>query len=91
MVKSGQLPLWNPYIFCGYPLMATLQVGFFYPLSIIYYLLPFNIAFNYYTIIHYFLGSLFMYWLMRHYQLSRSSSFLSAVLFAFSGYMLSMA
>ncbi len=91
MVKSGQLPLWNPYIFCGYPLMATLQVGFFYPLSLIHYVLPFNLAFNYYTILHYFMGALFMYWLMRYFSLSRSSSFLSALIFAFSGYMLSMA
>lgn len=91
MVKSGQLPLWNPYLFCGYPLMATLQVGFFYPLSIIYYLLPFNLAFNYYTIAHYFFAALFMYWLMRYFVLARSSAFISALVFAFSGYMLSMA
>jgi len=91
LVKSFQLPLWNPYLFCGYPLLATLQIGFFYPLSFIYYLLPFNLAFNYYTIIHYFLGALFMYWLMRHYQLSQPSSFLSAIVFAFSGYLISMA
>src|SRR3989339_1620859 len=46
-MKSGILPLWNPYIFCGYPLLATFQVGFFYPLSLLYYLLPFKLAFNY--------------------------------------------
>ena len=90
MVKSGQLPLWNPYIFCGMPFMATLQVGFFYPLTIIHYILPFDLAFNYYTIIHYYLAAVFMYWLMRHYQLSRPSAFLSGLLFAFSGYMLSV-
>src|SRR3989339_1545006 len=54
-VMSGQLPLWNPYIFCGYPLLATLQIGFFYPLTLIYYLLPFGLAFNYYILLHYFL------------------------------------
>ena len=30
-VRAGHLPLWNPYLFCGFPLMATLQVCFFYP------------------------------------------------------------
>ena len=49
-VKSGHFPLWNPYIFCGFPLLATLQVGCFYPLSLIFYLLPFKLAFNYFTI-----------------------------------------
>lgn len=91
LVRSGQLPLWNPYIVCGWPLLATLQIGFFHPLSLIYYVLPFNLAFNYYTIIHYFLAALFMYWLMRYFTLSRAASVLAAIAFAFSGYLISVA
>lgn len=89
-VKSGHLPLWNPYIFCGYPLLATLQVGFFYPLTLIYYLLPFNLAFNYYIILHYFLAAVFMYLLLRHFRLTATASFLGGIVFAFSGYLLSV-
>jgi hypothetical protein len=89
-VKAGHLPLWNPYIFCGFPLLAALQTGFFYPLSLIYYLLPFNLAFNYYIILHYFLAASFMYFLLRHYSLSRAASFLGGIVFAFSGYLLSV-
>ncbi len=90
MARSGQLPLWNPYMLCGYPLLGTLQVCFFYPLSLIHYLLPFGLAFNYYSILHYFLAAVFMYWLMRHFKLPRPSSFLAGSVFAFSGYSLSM-
>jgi len=25
MIRNGQLPLWNPYIFCGMPLLAAIQ------------------------------------------------------------------
>lgn len=89
-VKAGHLPLWNPYIFCGFPLLATLQVGFFYPPSVVHYLLPFGLAFNYYTILHYFLAACFMYFLLQHYRLSAVASFLGGVVFAFSGYMLSV-
>jgi hypothetical protein len=89
-VRSGHLPLWNPYIFCGFPLLATLQIGFFYPLTVIHYLLPFNLAFNYYTILHYFLAACFMYALLRHYQLTRVASFFGGIVFAFSGYLLSV-
>jgi len=89
-VKAGFLPLWNPYIFCGYPLLATLQVGFFYPLTLIYYLLPFNLAFNYYIILHYFLAAVFMYLLLRHFRLTATASFLGGIIFAFSGYLLSV-
>lgn len=89
-VKAGHFPLWNPYIFCGFPLLATLQVCFFYPLTLIFYLLPYNLAFNYYFILHYFLAANFMYWLLRYFKLSRAASFLGGVIFAFSGYLLSV-
>ncbi|HTY13489.1 MAG TPA: YfhO family protein [Candidatus Omnitrophota bacterium] len=89
-VAAGQLPLWNPYIYFGTPLLAGLQVGFFYPLTVIHYLLPFDLAFNYYIIVHYFLAALFTYLLARHLGTSRSGSVLSAAAFAFSGYLLSV-
>ncbi|MFH2033668.1 MAG: YfhO family protein [Candidatus Margulisiibacteriota bacterium] len=89
-VRSGHLPLWNPYIFCGMPLLASHQICFFYPLTIIYYILPFDLAFNYYIIIHYFLAACFMYLAMRHFKLGRLSAVFSAVVFAFSGYLLSV-
>lgn len=40
MVRSGQLPLWNPYNFAGNPLLANYQSSFFYPLGILFYFLP---------------------------------------------------
>jgi len=89
-VKSGHFPLWNPYIFCGFPLLATLQVGCFYPLSLIFYLLPFKLAFNYFTILHYFLAASFMYLLLRHYALGFASALFGGIVFAFSGYLLSV-
>jgi len=30
---NGRLPLWNPALFMGAPLLANSQVGFFYPLN----------------------------------------------------------
>ena len=43
-LKIGQLPLWNPYTFSGSPLLANFQSGAFYPLNIIFFILPFNTA-----------------------------------------------
>ncbi len=31
--QAGQLPLWNPYLFAGAPLLANSQAGVFYPLN----------------------------------------------------------
>lgn len=89
-VRAGHLPLWNPYIYSGMPLLASLQIGFFYPLTLIHYILPFNLAFNWFTILHYFLAGLFTYILMKHYKVSDEGSLLAGIVFAFSGYLLSV-
>lgn len=36
MVRSGSLPLWNPYIFGGMPMLAAAQGGFLFPLNWFY-------------------------------------------------------
>src|SRR6267143_4506701 len=36
MVLSGHLPLWNPYIFSGMPLLAAAQGGLLFPLNWFY-------------------------------------------------------
>jgi len=36
MVRSGYLPLWNPYIFGGMPMLAAAQGGFLFPLNWFY-------------------------------------------------------
>jgi hypothetical protein len=36
IVRSGQLPLWNPYIFSGMPMLATAQGGLLFPLNWFY-------------------------------------------------------
>jgi len=89
-VKAGLLPLWNPYIFCGFPLLATLQIGFFYPLTAIYYILPFGLAFNYYIILHYFLAASFMYIMLRYFRLGRWTGLYGGIMWTFSGYLLSV-
>src|SRR5437773_7278267 len=36
LLRSGQLPLWNPYIFSGFPLHAAAQAGLLFPLNWFY-------------------------------------------------------
>ena len=39
-IRFGELPLWNPYVCSGIPLLATLQVAVFYPLNWLALLFP---------------------------------------------------
>jgi len=87
---SGEIPLWDPYIHCGSPHLAELQTCVFYPLSAIYLFFSYPQGFNYFIIIHIFLAGLFIYILMREWCYSRHASFLSATVFMFSGYIISV-
>lgn len=89
-VKSGIFPFWNPYLFCGNPLFASLQSCVLYPLSAIYYFGDFAKSFNIFIAAHFFLAGLFTYIFMRQMRYSLPAAFLSGAAFALSGYMTSV-
>ncbi|MFH1962625.1 MAG: YfhO family protein [bacterium] len=89
-IKEGILPLWNPYLFSGYPCLSALQLGIFYPVSILVYALPFHLGFNLYIVSHFLLSGIFMYLLMREWKTGFTASLISALSYAFGGYMLSV-
>jgi len=72
-----KFPIWNKYIYSGYPYLAHPYNQFFYPLNLLFFL-PINYAYSISYIIHIFLAGAFMY-LLTH-------SLLSAICFMFSGF-----
>jgi len=88
-LKMGKIPLWNPYLFCGTPLHAPIQNSIFYPLSLIYYLTDVATGFDLFIIVHILLCGIFMYIFMRSCKASTEGSFLAALAFTFSGYVMS--
>ena len=89
-IKAGTIPLWNPYLACGKPFQANVQSCIFYPLSSIYYFLPFQTGYKYFIMLHYFLGSLFMFLLMREWRYGTYAAIVSAMVFAYGGYLVSI-
>lgn len=85
-IKSGQIPLWNSNIYSGAPFLANFQSQVFYPLSVIYYILPFSLGFNYFIIFHVFLAGLFLFFLLKEWKLEAYAACFGAITFAFSGY-----
>lgn len=84
---AGHIPLWNPYNFCGLPFIGNLQSAVFYPMKILFYLMPFVAGYKLYLLFHFLLAGWFMYLLARTYRLAVLPSLLSAVVYAFNGYM----
>lgn len=87
-LKSGILPLWNPYNFSGTPHLANIQTFIFYPLNILFFALPLFNAWIILIISQIFLAVLFTYLFASSLGLSRSSSALASLGYAFSSFML---
>jgi hypothetical protein len=79
------VPLWNPYQFCGTPFAANAQSALFYPLNLIFWLLPLPFGFGFSAALHIFLAGVFMFAFLRARALSRSAATFGAVSFSFCG------
>lgn len=83
---NASVPFWNPYLFSGTPFIANIQASMFYPLGILYYLLPPETAYVYSTVIHCMLGCSFMYFFVRSLRVSALGATISALIFTYNGF-----
>ena len=85
-LRSGTLPLWNPYQFCGTPFAANSQSAVFYPPNLLFALLPTLRAFAISAALHLTLCGWFTYLLLRRLNRSEIASLLGGTIFAFSAW-----
>ncbi len=88
ILKKGDLPLWNPHILTGIPLLANFQSAPFSPTNLVYFIFDKLTAWSGQVILQHVLVSVFTYLLLRSWKVSRVGSLLGGVIFAFSGYSL---
>ncbi len=88
-IRAARLPLWNPTLFMGVPLVANSQVGFFYPLNWpLWLLLPAHRSVHVTIVLHLCLAALNAYvWGRRSLGLGRVASWTVGAVFALGGYM----
>ena len=86
-LREGHLPLWNPYIWSGNPLLGGMNAGSFYPFTFLFALLAPVTAFVVNLLFVYWAAGLGMYALARQYGLGPIPSFLGALTYGFSGAM----
>ena len=77
MLRRGIVPLWNPYILCGTPLLADSVSLPFDPFGILALFLPFPTAWGTIILAQLLVAGWSMYALMRHYGCSRAAGTLS--------------
>ena len=89
MLRHGQLPFWNQYIFSGTPLMADFNAGAFYPLMGLFVALPDRVAWMATEVVLFAGIAIGMYVFLRALKLSTTACLLGAATFAFAGPVLS--
>jgi len=85
-LRSGLVPLWNPYSFMGTPFLANLQSTLLYPPNLIFLLTGAAFGFGVSAILHLILGGLLMYAFLRTLALRPAAAALGALVFMFNGF-----
>jgi hypothetical protein len=89
LVQSGRAPLWEPSLYLGMPMAASMQGGLFYPPSILFFLFGFATATAAYQALHAFLAAWLTALWLRSLRLGWGASVGAGLSFAFGGLMMS--
>jgi hypothetical protein len=88
MQGDGQIPLWDPYILGGTPLVANAQSALFYPPNLLlFWLTPARVA-TLLVLFNILVAGIFTFLFSRSLKISLPGAILSAIAFAFSGTLL---
>jgi hypothetical protein len=86
-IRSGQLPLYDPYIWSGAPLLAGWNAGAAYPLTLLFAVVPATAAWALNLIVTWAAAGTGMFFFLRALRLGSLPSFLGALSFTFAGAM----
>jgi len=89
-ISGGELPLWNPFMGCGHPLMATMQCAVASPLSLPFMVLPYPEALIIFWVTIMLAASGGMFALARQAGLGPAGACVAAVLYSCAGPMRSL-
>jgi len=87
-VKQGRLPLWNPNVHSGEPLVGSTQAGIFYPPNALYFFMNVKRAWALQLVLERLLASLFTLLLLKELGATRAGAVISSALFAFCGFLI---
>ncbi len=86
-IRAGHLPLYDPYIWSGAPLLAGWNAGAAYPFTWLFAILPGTAAWTVNMIATWAVAGVGMFCFLRALRLASLASFLGALSFAFAGAM----
>jgi len=88
MLREGVLPLWNPAVGNGAPLLANLQTAVFYPPNWLYLIIPTEYAMGIVGVGHVLWAGLGMWMYLGRIGLDRLAKGIGVIAFALGGYLI---
>ncbi len=86
-VRRGELPLWSPAIYTGFPILAQAEHGPFYPFNWLFFSLwPPYVAVAFAQVLPLFIGGLGLFLLAREWRLPMGPALFAAGTFGLSGF-----
>lgn len=89
--RHMQIPLWNPYSYSGYPLLATFHSGVFYPLNLFHMLLGDVRGWSFLVVLPSLASAVTMYFFLRQIKLKKLGAVIGSIIYAYSGFAISWA
>ena len=86
-LRSGHLPVYDPYIWSGAPLLGGWNAGAAYPLTVLFAVFTGTVAWTINLMVTWWVAGLGAFAFLRASRLSNPASFLGALSFAFAGAM----
>jgi hypothetical protein len=83
-IRTGQLPLWNPYQALGQPFAAEGEGGPYFPAAVLWALVPYAFG-NYVTFLMYYLAAVFLYLFLRGLGVSGTAAVFGGMAYVLSG------
>jgi hypothetical protein len=87
IIRDGALPLWNPYIFGGMPMLGAAQGGVLFPLNWFFHALPPQLAMNLGVLLTYALAGLGAYLYARRSDVNIKGALVTALVWQWSGFL----
>lgn len=87
-LRRGIFPLWNPYNYAGAPFLGNIQTALFFPLTLLYYILPYHVAETTAILAKLYVAGISTYYFAKSLRLSRYGALISAITFAFCGFLI---
>lgn len=87
--EHGEVPVWNPYQFCGIPYIDGFHGDTFYPFSIIKFFMSAYRALGWNMLLHVFIAGITMFFCVRVFKRSQMASALAAISYMFAAYFIS--